>query len=91
MMGRTSRPIPLRRSAITATLRDMAEEPENIVLEHLRAIRADTAALRHDVREIKKTQAAMLQVLASHETRLQHVEDRLERIEQRLGLVDADH
>lgn len=67
----------------------MASEPENLVLEHLRAIRAGVDALRHDVREIKKTQAAVLQVLASHEARLQHIEDRLDRIERRLELTDA--
>jgi septal ring factor EnvC (AmiA/AmiB activator) len=67
----------------------MASEPENLVLEHLRSIRAGVDALRHDVREIKKTQAAVLQVLASHEARLQHIEDRLDRIERRLELTDA--
>jgi ubiquinone biosynthesis protein UbiJ len=32
----------------------MTESVENLILEHLRAIRADVAAVREDVREIKQ-------------------------------------
>ena len=31
----------------------MSDNIENLVLEHLRAIRADMAYMKHDVREIK--------------------------------------
>ena len=73
----------------------MAEEPHDLVLEHLRVIRADVATLRDDVREMRTRQAAvedMFSFLVSAVTRMQHsldrLTDRVERIEKRLGLVD---
>jgi 3-methyladenine DNA glycosylase/8-oxoguanine DNA glycosylase len=73
----------------------MAEEPENLVLEHLRAMRADIAAIREENRDMKARQAAvedMFAFLVSAVTRMQHSIDRLaertERIERRPGLID---
>jgi predicted nuclease with TOPRIM domain len=73
----------------------MAEEPHDLVLEHLRFIRADVATLRDDMREMRTRQAAvedMFSFLVSAVTRMQHsldrLTDRVERIEKRLGLVD---
>ena len=73
----------------------MAEEPDNLVLEHLRAMRADVAAIREENRDMKARQAAvedMFAFLVSAITRMQHSIDRLtertERIERRLGLID---
>ncbi len=73
----------------------MAEEPDNLVLEHLRAMRADIAAIREENRDMKARQAAvedMFAFLVSAITRMQHSIDRLtertERIERRLGLID---
>ena len=43
----------------------MSDEPGNLVLEHLRHIRADIAGLREDVREIKHRQNDTARVLAS--------------------------
>ena len=73
----------------------MAEEPHDLVLEHLRFIRADVVTLRDDMREMRTRQAAvedMFSFLVSAVTRMQHsldrLTDRVERIEKRLGLVD---
>jgi len=75
---------------------EVADEPINIVLEHLPEMRADVAAIREENREMKARQAAvedMFSFLVSAITRLQHSFDRLtervERIEKRLGLIDA--
>jgi hypothetical protein len=73
----------------------MADEPRDIVLEHLRVIRAEIGAVREDGRETKARQASvedMFSFLVSAITRMQHsldrVADRVERIESRLGLID---
>ena len=73
----------------------MADEPRDLVLEHLRAIRAEITAVREDGRETKARQAAvedMFSFLVSAITRMQHsldrVADRVERIEKRLELID---
>jgi hypothetical protein len=73
----------------------MADEPLNPVLEHLRAIRTDIAAVREDVRELK-ARVSNLEIVAgvivTSNTNVQHAVDRqgdrIERIERRLGLVD---
>ncbi len=76
------------------------ENVENLILEHLRAIRADVGAVKEDVRELKSRianleagQATMLQHLG-HQASVsaqQHVSydriiERIERIEKRLEL-----
>jgi hypothetical protein len=67
----------------------MTDATDNIVLEHLRAIRTDIAKLHVKVQEIASTQSAMLQILANHGSRLDRMEGRRETIEKRLGLVEA--
>jgi hypothetical protein len=66
----------------------MAENIDNLILEHLRHLRASVDQLKADVREIKGAQTGVLEFLATHDRRLGRIEDRLERIETRLGLVD---
>jgi hypothetical protein len=66
----------------------MADTPDNLVLEHLGALRSDMLALRHDMGELKTTAAGMLQVLAAHDNRLLRIEQKIERIEGRLGMID---
>lgn len=73
----------------------MAHEPRDLVIEHLRAIRADIGTLRDDMREMRTRQAAvedMFSFLVTAITRMQHsldrLTDRVERIETRLGLID---
>jgi hypothetical protein len=66
----------------------MADEPDNLVLEHLRHIGGEMAALRADVREVKSSVSGILQILAADQSWKLRVEDRLQRIETRLNLVD---
>lgn len=76
------------------------ENVENLILEHLRAIRADMGAVREDVRELKNRianleggQATLMQSLGYQAglTAAQHVSydrviERIEKIERRLEL-----
>lgn len=68
---------------------------ENIVLEHLRALRADVNELKSGQREIleqmlsqRRREHAQDTDLNSHNRRLAHVEAEVERIKRRLDLVD---
>lgn len=74
----------------------MTDEVESLVLEHLRAIRSDVAALRDEVRGLRAEQTASRLEARAMNTRIEQIlEDdasfktRLDRIEARLGLVDA--
>ena len=81
----------------------MTESIDNLVLEHLRAMRADMTSLRDDVREVKNRlstveagQGAILQhighltsSIAQQQVSFDRLSDRVERIERRLNLVDA--
>jgi hypothetical protein len=74
----------------------MAEEPSNIVLEHLRALRTGVDALQIDMRDVKgrltslEASVANLHVdFAGQSARIDRVESRLERIENRLTLRDV--
>ncbi len=74
----------------------MAEEPTNLILEHLRLIRADIA-------DVKRVQAEHGQILAEHTATLREhsqvldgllsimgsIHGRLSRVEKHLGLVEA--
>jgi predicted nucleic acid-binding Zn-ribbon protein len=62
---------------------------DNIVLEHLRAIRAAQAEHSDDLREIKGRLGILEQQYASISTRLDRMDDRVARIEKRLDLVEA--
>jgi len=73
----------------------MADEPRDLVREHLRAMRADVASMREDAQEAKARQAAvedMFAFLVSAVTRIQHSVDRLtertQRIDKGLNLID---
>lgn len=80
----------------------MTDEPFNLVLELLRAIRTQLASVEADVREIKGTQATMLSTLAALRrdqandaeisahlhVRLDRLTDEVNRIKRRLDLVD---
>ena len=79
----------------------MADEPENIVLEHLRHIRRVVDILEADMAVVKgritSFEGSMGHVLAqighlpvaSQTGRIDRIEDRLARIEQRLDFVQA--
>ena len=44
---------------------DMADNIENLILEHLRAIRADIGSIKDDVREIKQRLTSLEAAVAS--------------------------
>lgn len=62
---------------------------DNIVREHLRAIRATLAGHSEDLREIKGRLGILQQQHASLSTRFDRMDDRVARIEKRLDLVEA--
>ena len=81
----------------------MGENIENLLLEHLRAIRTDIASITEDTREIKsrltvvESGVASLRrdngdfatsIAAQHQS-YDRLTDRIERIERRLDLADA--
>jgi hypothetical protein len=81
----------------------MANEPDDLVLEHLRAIRGVVDETLNDVPDLKRRLAsmekqvaglrvdfaAMREDLVGIEHKIDRSDARLDRIEKRLGLVDA--
>lgn len=82
---------------------DAMENVENLIIEHLRAIRADVTLIKDDVRELKTRvtslehgQGTVLQqlghlasMLATQQASHDKVVDRIERIEKRLDIASA--
>jgi chromosome segregation ATPase len=78
----------------------MTDNVENLILEHLRAIRADISGIKDDVREIKqrltsleaavaglrRDNANLYDDMAGHHARYDRLAERVERIERRLDL-----
>lgn len=62
---------------------------DNIVLEHLRAIRATLDRHSDDLHEIKGRLGTLEQQYASISNRVDRIDERLYRVEKRLDLVDA--
>ncbi|MER2527518.1 MAG: hypothetical protein ABTR07_06290 [Candidatus Competibacter denitrificans] len=81
----------------------MAESVENLILEHLRAIRADIVGIKEDVREIKQRLTSLEAAVAGlrrdnanlygdvidQHARYDRLAERIERIERRLDLADG--
>ena len=74
----------------------MVETVENLILEHLRHLRASADRLderltdmTHRVGRLETTVAQIHVVLAEHSTRFDRVDARLSRIEKRLELAEA--
>ena len=72
--------------------------PENLVLEHLRAIRADIAELKREAANTNVQLSAMGQQLGALTTavyggksEIDGIKLRIERIERRLELADPTH
>jgi hypothetical protein len=70
-------------------------EVENLMLEHLRAIRGDTAKMAEDIRGLRTEMTSMRQHMAGvvtlqelDHTDIASLKVRLDRIERRLELVD---
>jgi hypothetical protein len=73
----------------------MTAEVENLMLEHLRPIRADTAKMAEDIRGLRTEMTSMRQHMAGvvtlqelDHTDIASLKVRLDRIERRLELVD---
>jgi uncharacterized protein (DUF3084 family) len=58
----------------------MAEEPENLVLHHLRDIRADVASLRTEVKDMRGDVHEIRTVLDSHTLRFDFLAERVEML-----------
>ena len=74
----------------------MTQATDNIVLEHLRALRGDLGDVKNDMRDVKARLASIESYIATlhgDQTRtnvkLDDVLRRVERLEKRTGLVDA--
>jgi hypothetical protein len=74
----------------------MPDEPDNLILQHLRAIRGDVEAMRNTLAEhtgrLGRLERAIADVgvqLADHSVRFDRVNTQLDRIDRRLGLVEA--
>lgn len=67
----------------------MTDEPTNLVLEHLRAIREEMGDTKVSMKELASTQAAILQIVATQENRLLRIEGDISLIKKRLNMVDA--
>ena len=70
-------------------------EPDNLVLDYLRAIRVDMAKMATEMHSIRIEMTAMRHILTGHSIQLDHDHDeivvlktRVDRIEQRLDLTD---
>jgi ubiquinone biosynthesis protein UbiJ len=80
------------------------QQPDNLVLEHLRYLRASIDGLRTDVQELKERQTAVelglvglrrelvsvAETVAHTNARIDRLTTRIERIERRLDLVGSE-
>ena len=70
-------------------------EPDNLVLEYLRAIRSDMAKMANEMHSMRIEMTAMRHVMTGHSIQLDHddteiadLKTRVDRIEKRLDLAD---
>jgi hypothetical protein len=68
----------------------MSDQPDNLILEMLRAIRGDIADLKTGQIEIKERLGFLEQQYASISRRVDRIDLTLDRIARRLELVEAD-
>jgi hypothetical protein len=74
----------------------MTGDIENLILEHLRAIRADVADIKADIRDLKESQIGIREEIQAlrrdalrQERTIAHVQVDLDRVQARLNLRDA--
>jgi hypothetical protein len=86
----------LQIGCLGATVAIVTDEPPNLVLEHLRAIREDLREVREEQREqrgrlgsIERAISHMAGEIAQMGLRLDRMHDPPDRIERRLDLVEA--
>jgi hypothetical protein len=71
-------------------------DTDNIILEHLRALRADSADVKSDLREVKARLASIESYIATLHgdqartgIKVDDLVTRVERLEKRTGLIEA--
>ncbi len=62
---------------------------DNLILEHLRAIRGTVERLSDDMQVVKQLLGSLEHQYATISTRLDRLDERVLRIEKRLDLVDS--
>ncbi|MGZ9089849.1 MAG: hypothetical protein ACXW3Q_14300 [Rhodoplanes sp.] len=67
----------------------MTTEPDNIVLQHLRAIRTQLDTLNDRVLELTQCVGNLEVQVASISVRIDRIDARLDRVERRLGLIEV--
>jgi predicted nucleic acid-binding Zn-ribbon protein len=67
----------------------MSDARGDLIIEHLRAIRADLADLKTAIVEVKERLGFLEAQYASVSQRVDRIDGRLDRIERRLDLVEA--
>jgi len=74
----------------------MTGDTENLILEHLRALRAGDTEIKGELRDIKARLASIESYIATLHgdqartaVSLDELEERVQRLEQRTGLVEA--
>lgn len=63
-------------------------EPDNIVLDHLRALRSDMAAMREDIREVKSRVTSLEHSVAGIFAEVANLNDRHDRILHRIERIE---
>ncbi len=64
-------------------------DTDNIVVEHLRAIRSTVDRISEDMQEVKARLGILDHQCASLSSRIDRIDERVFRIEKRLSLVEA--
>ena len=72
----------------SAGSRGQVAEPDNIILEHLRALRTDMAAMREDVREVKTRLTSVERSIAAMYADKAELNDRYDRIVRRIERIE---
>jgi predicted nuclease with TOPRIM domain len=67
----------------------MSDQPRDLVLDMLRAIRGDLGELRSDVAEVKERLGILESQYASLSRRMDRLGGDLEQVKRRLGLIEA--
>lgn len=81
----------------------MVDTPDNIMINHLRALREDTAkirqtqtdhtkqlsALERQLAHVRRDVAEIHELIVDHSDKFRTLENRIERLEQQAGLSDA--
>ena len=87
--GRRSARLELASARLAHYPQAMPDETNNLVLEHLRAIRGDISEMKLKIDELAGSYAGLLKIAASQGDAIVRLDRRIERIEKRLDLVEA--